>query len=240
MCKKQLHSGKVIKLDLDEFNKIERAIVETEKGKKYILPRSEINVSLLSKLKEGYSLYFVILHDNVISIKKTLCLRREKVLESLNSSEGASGNITAIYSWGAHVSIYGYTCSLLNSEFSIDNTTVGSIHKEGDLLTKLKLVKITSSKNIYVSPIKKYKSSINLDSRFIKKGTKVLGIVKNIKKFQNQDKLVCFVGIPGELNLLARMPAFSLKEDDKVVCEVKKIDESSGILRGRILEVKQN
>lgn len=240
MCEKQLHSGQVIKIDLDEFNKIEKVLIESETGEKYILPGSEITVSLQSKIKEGYSLDFVILHNNIVSVKKTISLRREKVLNALNNQEGVSGKITAIYPWGACVSIYGYSCSLTNSDFSIDNTTVGSVYKEGDIVTNLKFVKTSSSNIIYVGPDKKYKSNINLDSRFIKKGTKVFGMVKNIKKFPNQDKLVCFVGIPGELHLLARMPKFNIKEDDKVICEVKKIDEASGILRGRILKVKED
>jgi len=238
MHSEQLHTGRVIKIIKNNYGKIETVLIKKENGEEYLLPGQEIGIRLHSRIKEGHHLDFVILHNNIVSIKKALPLKREIVLDKLNSDEGSTGIIKDIYSWGAHISIDGYICIMENADFSQDHTTIGCVYKEGDILSSLKLVRITSNGFIHVAPEVKYKCDINLDSSLIKKGTKVFGIVKNIKKFDNKDELYCFVGVPSKIQLLAKMPNFEVKEDDMVICQVKKIDEESGVLRGKILQVK--
>ncbi|MGL6105220.1 hypothetical protein [Romboutsia sp.] len=237
MNKNIVYKALVKEIIRDNNEGIKKVILENLDGNKFILPGSEIEGKMHWTLREKQLVDFVHINESIVSSKKAMPIRRNIIISQLKSEEGTSGIVKKIHSWGATLSIKGVICAIDNSDFSEDHTTVGCVYNVGDEIKGLILNKITGNQVIIVKFKEKYKSNLELNQNFLKEGNLIYGVVKNIKKFENTGTMGCFIGIPGDRDMLTRLPAFDVIEGDRVVCKIKKVNMKKEQIKGKIIKI---
>ena len=157
---------------------------------------------------------------------------RDLLIQKLNDGEEFEGKIVHILKFGAYLNVKGTMVVLKNMDFADDHTTVGDLHKVGDVI-KVKLARVTSTKKILVQAVEKYCNPTVIDFDTFAPQQVVLGTIKTIKTWG------CYVCIAPNLDALAPVPEFpdvEVQEGTKVLLKINKVDKEQHRIRGKVLK----
>ena len=232
-------SGRITSFEYDDCKNTEVLVLDLS-DIKAVIPREEFDLKDNEKsLKHriGRKVKFIIteLGENDVvycSRKKVKEYERDSLIyEMEHENKTYRAKITHIETFGAYLSIRGVSVTLKNNDFAKDYTAVADVHKRGDKI-EVKLLKVTDSKNIMVEAVEKYESPNQADVSQFYEGMKIQGRVKAVKIWG------CYVSLAANLDVLVPIPEenFWIDTGNYVLVEIKKIDEETGRIRGKILK----
>ena len=210
--------------------------------KKIIIPRQELEVfefkgNLNTFISKKIRFHFIDYDEKrqiyIGSCKILKLQKRKKLIQRLKSGEIFDAKITRFVYFGAYLIVDDVSVIMRNRDFAKDYTTIGDIHREGDIL-QVKLLKISQNGKINIQAIEKYESAEVMAFDDFKPQTVVHGVVRTIKPW------ACFVNIAPNIDAICPLPNhLSIKEGMSVAFRINQVRSEEGRIRGKIIKIIQ-
>lgn len=215
--------------------------IELPNGVKGVMSREDLDVKVVKQSLVpyvGHKIRFQIKDINsdgtlVCSRKELMEKQRDELIKKLEAGEEFDAKITHIEPFGAYMKIKGVSVFMRNMEFSDDHTIISEMHKVGDVI-RVKLFRITSTKQIRVQAIEKYCNPTTVDFSTFEPQQVVCGRVRTVKTDR------CYVNIAPNLDAMAPIPEgldVELIEGMMVSFKITKVMPDEKRVRGRVLKV---
>lgn len=235
----EIFTGRAVSTRYNKELKKDTLIVSF-KGSTVAIPSDEIDCekewdSIIGFL--GREIQFIIIGEQngtkIGSRKKVQIMKRESILNRLQSGEIMTAKVVNLLKYGAYLEVDGaLTVLLKNTDFSSGFIAVKEVLKKGDTL-KVKAKSNIQRSKILVECVNKYTPNIDGYLDKIEQDMIVTGTVKTLRP----DK--CFINLYPGVDGLASIP-FHLELDEgmKVDFEVKKVDKLNKKIRGKVVSIK--
>jgi small subunit ribosomal protein S1 len=166
----------------------------------------------------------------IISHKVIEDSARDKMIEELKGGASVEAVIMQVKPWGAKLFCRGVLMLLRNKDFSSDFTKVSAVKKKGDLMI-VKLAEVSQSKRIFVQPLEKFSTPVQINFDIFKVGQIILGEVAAVPAFG------AFVNIAPGIDVLCPIPQSGREPavGDKVKIRILQVRKEEHRIRGKIV-----